>query len=520
MARWTSLWWRWFLAAMVVSGGCYYALPFPFAKVVVWGVAGLAPVAAILAGVRLHRPARRNAWLLLAAGQAVFITGDLIFYVNELLLRHELPVPSVADGFYLATYAFLLVGLLLLLRATTLGRDWAGLLDGLMITVAMGMLSGVFLVEPYLADGTLPIAGLLVTVGYPLGDVLLLAVVARTWVGRGPRSPAFYLLTIGAVALLISDTLYGLIQLYGSWHLAGPVDLGWLVFYASFGAAALHPSMRGDTDQPAERTDDRASRSRFGIVLALATLMSPVIVAIQAARNQPVDPWAIVVGSVTLFALALIRTSGLVTALDSMHRRQSETRLQRLVQNATDMISVCDPDSTIRYLTPSVRQLLGWQPDELVGTRLADLVDPDDRAAVRALLDRTNADRPTSVESRMRRKDGGSIIAETVAAAVDEGDHPGHHPAQDARGRAGPPVVPRQPHRAGQPGPVPRPGRARDAPTWRLRRPGRRAAARPGRLQGRQRLAGARHRRRAAARRGRPAERVRPPVRHRRPDRR
>jgi diguanylate cyclase (GGDEF)-like protein/PAS domain S-box-containing protein len=423
--RWASWWWRWFLALGFLLGGCYYALPSPLAKVLLWGAAGLAPVLAILAGVWLHRPARARGWLLLAAGQALFTVGDMLFYVNDLLLRHMLPLPSVADGFYLASYPFLIAGLLLLLRTRTPGRDWAGLLDGLMITVGMAALSWVFLIDPYIEDGTLPLAELLTSVAYPLADVLMLAVLAQLWVGHGRRNPSFYLLAVGTVALLAADTLYGLIQLNGTWRLASPVDAAWLAFYASFGAAALHPSM-GEADQARERSDDKVGRARFGVVLALAMLMAPMVVAIQAARGGTVDPWELVVGSAVLFALALTRISGLVTALEYMHRRQGESRLQRLVQNATDMIAICAADSTIRYLTPSVQRVLGWRPDELVGSRLAELAHPDDHTALLSLLDGANCDGTTFVECRMHRKDGTLIIAEMVSAAVEEGDVQGY----------------------------------------------------------------------------------------------
>jgi diguanylate cyclase (GGDEF)-like protein/PAS domain S-box-containing protein len=421
----SSLRWRWVLAAGTLLGVCYFAAPAPLAKVLIWGGAGLLPVFAILAGTWLYHPARRRAWLLLAVGQAAFWVGDMLFYTNDLLLHHQLPLPSVADGFYLASYPFLIVGLVLLLRPREPGRDWDGLLDALMITAGMAMLSWVFLIDPYVDDGTLPLPALLTSVAYPLADVLMLAVVARRWVGRGRRNPVFYLLSAGTVALLAGDTLYGLIQVNGTWRLASPVDAGWLVFYACFGAAALHPSMR-DTDEPGGRGDGRVSRARFGVVLALATLLTPLILTIQAARDQPVDTPLLVVGSLTLFGLALARIAGLVTALDDMHRRQGEGRLQRLVQNATDMIAVCEADSTIRYLTPSVYRVLGWQPHELAGTLLAELAHPDDRAALLPLLDQLASGGTALAEYRMRRKDGSWIIAETVSAEADEGDVHGY----------------------------------------------------------------------------------------------
>ena len=61
-------------------------------------------VIAIVVGIRRNRPARPRAWYLLAAGQGAFAMGDLIWNVYRLGLHRELPVPSLADGFYLVAY--------------------------------------------------------------------------------------------------------------------------------------------------------------------------------------------------------------------------------------------------------------------------------------------------------------------------------------------------------------------------------------------------------------------------------
>jgi PAS domain-containing protein len=372
----------------------YFGVASPVSKVIVWGMAGLAPVVAILVGVRWHRPARPLAWLLLAAGQLAFTVGDMIFYVNDYLLHRELPLPSVADWFYLATYPFLVGGLLLVARARSPRRDRASLVDALMVTVSMGVLSWVFLMLPYVHDPSLSLPERLTSLAYPLADVLVLGVVARLWTDRGHRNAAFFLLSFSLVPLLLADTLYGLIQLAGNWHLSSPVDAGWLAFYVCFGAAALHPSMR-ELDQPAPSTTGKITRARFGVLLALASLLAPIVLAIQAARGREVDAPVVVGGSVTLFALALIRMGGLVGALEALHRHQSESRVQRLVQDASDVITVCGPDSTIRYQTPSVERVLGWRPDELVGTRLVDLVHADDTDQVITLFSATGQERPS-----------------------------------------------------------------------------------------------------------------------------
>ncbi|MGA9147296.1 MAG: PAS domain S-box protein [Candidatus Nanopelagicales bacterium] len=56
----------------------------------------------------------------------------------------------------------------------------------------------------------------------------------------------------------------------------------------------------------------------------------------------------------------------------------SESHLQQLLTFSADVIFDIAPDNTYRWVTPSVTDLLGWSPDELVGMTGADLWHPDD----------------------------------------------------------------------------------------------------------------------------------------------
>src|SRR5207253_7047586 len=69
--------------------------------------------------------------------------------------------------------------------------------------------------------------------------------------------------------------------------------------------------------------------------------------------------------------------------------RASEARFHSLVQNSSDVIAIVAPDTTIRWLTPSVETTFGYEADALVETRLAELVHPE--AAERARGVRANA---------------------------------------------------------------------------------------------------------------------------------
>jgi hypothetical protein len=140
------------------------------------------------------------------------------------VLGLEPPYPSVADAFYLACYALLAGGLLLLVRERAPGRDVASLIDATIITIGAGLLSWVFLIGPNVRAPDLLLSQRLVSIAYPLCDVLAVAVAVavRLWRTGGHSTAASRLLTVGLVALLAADTVYGLSLLGGGWEAGGP----------------------------------------------------------------------------------------------------------------------------------------------------------------------------------------------------------------------------------------------------------------------------------------------------------
>jgi len=156
-------------------------------------------VVAVVVGTRLYRPSKPLAWYLLAAGQLSFTVGDAINYTYQWVLHIQPPYPSVADAFYLACYALLVAGLLLLVRERAPGRDVASLIDATIIT-GVGLLSWVFLIGPNVRVPDLLLSQRLVSIAYPLCDVLLVAVAVRMWRTGGHGTVASRLLMLGLVA--------------------------------------------------------------------------------------------------------------------------------------------------------------------------------------------------------------------------------------------------------------------------------------------------------------------------------
>ena len=313
--------WAAYLAAGALLCACYLWVAPLQGSGPLMNLLGLSPVVAILAGIRRHRPAARLPWLLLAAGSALFWLGDLYTYSYPKLLGADVPFPSPGDALYVAMYPVMMAGLLALVRRRSAGSDGrSGLIDGLILTVGLSLPSWIWLVAPYLHQDELSTLGKVVSVAYPVGDVVLVGAIVRLALDAGRREPAFHLLMGSVVLLLATDFAYGLLTLHGLYHHQLWLDAGWIGSYLLWGAAGLHPSM-ARLDQPHPGREIVLTRFRLGLLTG-ASLMAPVIGMLHDLRSGDGDFVVVRGASIVLFALVVVRMAGLVRQQDRSLERE------------------------------------------------------------------------------------------------------------------------------------------------------------------------------------------------------
>jgi PAS domain S-box-containing protein len=100
----------------------------------------------------------------------------------------------------------------------------------------------------------------------------------------------------------------------------------------------------------------------------------------------------------------------------------SESRFRLLAQNSTDMIACCSYQGVLTYVSPAVKRILGYEPDELIGTKNLDLAHPDDaasvQAAVLAMFAARRPDATARIEYRLRKKNGDYLWIESNPSLV------------------------------------------------------------------------------------------------------
>ncbi len=86
---------------------------------------------------------------------------------------------------------------------------------------------------------------------------------------------------------------------------------------------------------------------------------------------------------------------------------ENERKYRLLADNATDVIATYDMDGTFTYLSPSIFDLLGYTPEELVGRKSFSIMVPGEAEKVRETFSRAiRSDGGFTVEYRGVRKDG------------------------------------------------------------------------------------------------------------------
>ena len=151
-------------------------------------------VAGIIIATSVYKPATRLPWYLFAVGFFLFACGDIYTYILPRLFGVEVPFPSWGDLMYVLVYPVQMAGLMILVRRRNPGTDRSGVVDSLIITLGLSLLVWVFAIAPNLHAEDLTTLQKIVSVAYPMGDILLLAAIVRLSVGGGSRQPAFYFL--------------------------------------------------------------------------------------------------------------------------------------------------------------------------------------------------------------------------------------------------------------------------------------------------------------------------------------
>src|SRR6185369_16044137 len=155
-----------------------------------------------------------------------------------------------------------------------------------------------------------------------------------------------------------------------------------------------------------------------------ATTEYPLVVGVAVAKDEALADWRADMRS------GLMRTAGLLLLIGALGGwlamqirrlqrledayRESAAAFRLLAENSSDVIVRLSDDMRRLYISPACREVLGYEPEELLDCRTDDVVHPDDRDTWQATFADPARDpaKDVRVSYRVLRKDGATIWVE------------------------------------------------------------------------------------------------------------
>jgi len=268
----------------------------------------------------------RAAWMVLGGGMLSWGFAS-VFWTIFLKDLTAPPYPSFSDGLYLAFYpaAYIALMLLALRHLKSIGPSvW---LDGVIGMSSVGALGVAFVMPSVIADTGGSSAVVITNLAYPLGDLLLIALVVGVFALTSWRPGRNWLLISGSLALLaIADSVY-LYRVANDTFVEGQLlDAIWPAGMVLLGIAAWQTAPRTVT-----------FRAQNWPVLVVPSLFSLASLGVLIYGNlAEINTAALVLAATTIVA-ALARL-----ALSYREARAlSETRRQATTDELTGLANRC-----------------------------------------------------------------------------------------------------------------------------------------------------------------------------------
>jgi two-component system cell cycle response regulator len=262
----------------------------------IWVYFGLEALAvAAIAARAVLVPSERVAWAWLAAGLAAYSAGDLVW---TFAYQGNAPIPSIADPLYLLFYPASYIALLLLVRSRLSRFNRSIWLDGVTVALAAGAAGAAFLLEVALDHTEGEPLAVATNLAYPLGDVVLLALVVGVFSLVGRDAGLEWAVIGGAfIATAVADAIYLWMSAVGTYQEGSLLDVLWPLMGILLAIAAW---VRPGRSRPLELEGrPLAATPIVCTVLALAVFVDD--------HFRHLNEFALVLASATI-VLVLVRT--------------------------------------------------------------------------------------------------------------------------------------------------------------------------------------------------------------------
>jgi diguanylate cyclase (GGDEF)-like protein len=245
-------------------------------------------------------------------GTGAWAAGQTVWSYYEVVLGRAVPFPSLADVGFLAFPLAAATGLVIWLgtqgdQLAARGRD---LMDGAIIALSLLVLSWVTTLGTVVAEGADGWLPLVLSLAYPVGD-LILATLVLIALARGQRRERATLavLALGLGGLAISDSAYVYLTSAGAYSSADLVSSGWVFGFLLVGASGFAVSTEAAVvpRHSSRDTETVSSASLLRLALPYVPLITAGVTLCVGLLRAPRTPVVALLLGIALVVVVLTR---------------------------------------------------------------------------------------------------------------------------------------------------------------------------------------------------------------------
>ncbi len=365
----------------------------------------------------------KRSWKIIFGSYIFYSIGHNIWFYYSSILGVE-PFPSIADvGFWLF-YPFMFWALL----SFPTDKSNKSERPKFILDIATVMLGGTlavwhFIVRPTIentADGEWLTTTL--NLFYTVGDMVLMLGIATTLLRRplaAVKVPLFIII-FGLINIFAADigfAYFTLQKTYTSGHWVDNLFISGMLFMA---IAAYYQNylINLATDEAKVKTENSALKFNWLPYLGIAVGFGILILETQPYWFE----WTGIVVFASLIMTGLVVVRQIIAVkeynklLEEKTARQHELRFRAFVENSSDMLTIWDEAGRLTFISPSIKNVLGYDIQELHTKSAHTLIHPDDREKLyinhQKLIKNTH--KSFTIEYRVLNKDGSYRVLEGV----------------------------------------------------------------------------------------------------------
>ncbi|MHB1087682.1 MAG: putative bifunctional diguanylate cyclase/phosphodiesterase [Acidimicrobiales bacterium] len=309
--------WLWALGIGFVSIVGFFVFSNEAFQNVMYSWLGVSSMLAVLLGIRINQPTARMGWYFVALSGACFAIADVFTDFPMTLLHQGTNSVTFANVFYLAGYPLLFLGVARITHQRTTASLREERADAGIVALGAFALLWQLLMSPYLHDSLISTLVKFVDLAYPVMDVALIYIVARTLFLSRSRSVYLRLVMSAMVTMFAGDLIYDLLVLHGRYTTGSGVGAIFLAQYVLIAMAALHPSMANDLPSGADSDTAKGYLRSQAPLVVMAGLTPPVTLIVATQVGAPVSVMVLSMIFIAVFSLSGFRLAWLIKRISS-----------------------------------------------------------------------------------------------------------------------------------------------------------------------------------------------------------